>query len=69
MSHDRLIEFKLQRSCTPEELLELSFEQMVDMTERPSLERRDPERIELIKWLYKDDWEQYMGVRFRVELV
>lgn len=68
MSPERLIRFKLQDKCSWDELLELSPDQMVDMSERPDLNGRDPERITLIKWLYKDDWEQYMNVRFRIKM-
>ena len=68
MSPERLIQFKLQSWCSWDELYELSPEQMVDMSERPPLFSRDPERIELVKWLYKDDWEQHMDERFRIKL-
>ena len=68
MSPERLIQFKLQHECSCDELLELSLEQMIDMSEQPPLFSRDPERIALIKWLYKDDWEKYMNIRFRIKL-
>lgn len=68
MSPERLIQFKLQQACSSDELLELSPEQMIDVSERPPIYARDPERIVLIKWLYKDDWEQHMDNRFRINL-
>ena len=64
MSPERLIQFKLQRGCSSDELLE----QMIDVSEQPPLFSRDPERIALVKWLYKDDWEKYMNIRFRIKL-
>lgn len=68
MSHKGLIKFKLQHTCSSEDLMKLSLQQMFDMAARPDLDSRDPERIELIKWLYKDDWQQHMDTRFKIKL-